>query len=147
MDSQGIQNKAVLTSACRPCITCSSLIPYPPTPPPITLLQPRWPAWCSQTLQVLLSCSLIIPPPQVSALSSIFLERSLSTLYKRAVLHSPGLHVTFTRLNHHLPYIFYLFIVCPLILDCKLYEGRDLAFINYYIVPVYLTLFLAHSRA
>lgn len=143
-----LRTKPVLTSACRPCMTCSSLIPYPPAPPLITLLQPRWPAWCSQTLQVLWSCSLIIPPTprQVSALSSTFLERSLSTLYKRATLPSPGLHVTFTGLNHHLPYIFCLFIVCPLILDCKLYEGRDLAIINYYIVPVYLTLFLAHSR-
>lgn len=100
-------------------MTCSSLIPYPPSPPPITLLQPHWPAWCSQTLQVLCLAALSHHHPQVSALSNVFLERTLSTSYKRATLLSPGLHVTLTWLHHHLPYIFYLFIVCPLILDCS----------------------------
>lgn len=145
-----LRTKPVLTAACRPCVTCP-LIPYPPAPPPSTLLQPHWPAWCSQTLQVLWSCSLVtllrplpLPDPQVSALSSVFTERSLST---PCIKEQPSPHQDSMLPLLGLITIYHVYsICCPLMLHCKLHEGRDLASINY-VVPVYLTLFLAHSRA
>lgn len=150
-----LRTKPVLTSACKTLyhLLFSHSLPVHPT---------AHHSYCSHTgLPGVLKpskYSVLQPyhaPPTPTSTTTRFLlcqvsfwrDTFISTSYKRATIPLPGFHVTLTRLNHHLPYIFYLFIVCPLILDCKLYEGRDLAFTNYCIVSVYFTLFLAHSRA